>query len=90
MLLHLHNFSRKIYLHVAAAFARPLAFVAALGVLLSRLLMYRKPTESGPRWALLATFLAFQVGAAGPCSDGWIDTCQFHPKHLMKAVLSFQ
>ena len=51
-----------------------LAFVAALGVLLSRLLMYRKPTESGLLWALLATFLAFQVGAAGPAATAYVAT----------------
>ena len=48
--------------------------MAALGVLLSRLLMYRKPTESGLLWALLATFLAFQVGAAGPAATAYVAT----------------
>lgn len=51
-----------------------LAFAAALGVLLSRLLLFRKPTESGLLWALLATFLAFQVGAAGPAATAYVAT----------------
>ena len=51
-----------------------LAFMAALGVLLARLLLYRKPTESGLLWALLATFLAFQVGAVGPAATAYMAT----------------
>jgi diguanylate cyclase (GGDEF)-like protein len=51
-----------------------LAFVAALGVLLARLLLYRKPTESGLLWALLATFLSFQVGAAGATATAYVAT----------------
>ena len=51
-----------------------LAFVAALGVLLARLLLYRKPTESGLLWALLATFLSFQVGAVGPAATAYVAT----------------
>ena len=51
-----------------------LAFAAALGILLARLLLYRKPTESGLLWALLATFLAFQVGAVGPAATAYLAT----------------
>jgi diguanylate cyclase (GGDEF)-like protein len=51
-----------------------LAFVAALAVLLVRLVLYRKPTESGLLWALLATFLAFQVGAVGPAATAYLAT----------------
>jgi diguanylate cyclase (GGDEF)-like protein len=51
-----------------------LAFVAALGVLFVRLVLYRKPTESGLLWALLATFLAFQVGAVGPAATAYMAT----------------
>jgi diguanylate cyclase (GGDEF)-like protein len=51
-----------------------LAFVTALGVLLVRLVLYRKPTESGLLWALLATFLAFQVGAVGPAATAYMAT----------------
>ena len=51
-----------------------LAFVAAFGVLLARLLLYRKPTESGLLWALLATFLSFQVGAVGPAATAYVAT----------------
>jgi diguanylate cyclase (GGDEF)-like protein len=36
--------------------------------------LYRKPTESGLLWALLATFLAFQVGAAGPAATAYMAT----------------
>jgi diguanylate cyclase (GGDEF)-like protein len=51
-----------------------LAFVAALGVLLARLLLCRKPTDSGLLWALLATFLSFQVGAVGPAATAYVAT----------------
>jgi diguanylate cyclase (GGDEF)-like protein len=51
-----------------------LAYVAALGVLFVRLVLYRKPTESGLLWALLATFLAFQVGAVGPAATAYMAT----------------
>jgi diguanylate cyclase (GGDEF)-like protein len=51
-----------------------LAFIAALTVLLVRLVLYRKPTESGLLWALLATFLAFQVGAVGPAATAYLAT----------------
>jgi diguanylate cyclase (GGDEF)-like protein len=51
-----------------------LAFVAGLAVLLVRLVLYRKPTESGLLWALLATFLAFQVGAVGPAATAYLAT----------------
>ena len=51
-----------------------LAFIAALAVLLVRLVLYRKPTESGLLWALLATFLSFQVGAVGPAATAYLAT----------------
>jgi diguanylate cyclase (GGDEF)-like protein len=51
-----------------------LAFAAALGILLGRLLLYRKPTESGLLWALLTTLLAFQAGAAGPAATAYFAT----------------
>ncbi len=51
-----------------------LAFVAALAVLFVRLVLYRKPTESGLLWALLAAFLAFQVGAVGPAATAYMAT----------------
>ena len=51
-----------------------LAFLAALAVLFVRLVLYRKPTESGLLWALLATFLAFQVGAVGPAATAYMAT----------------
>jgi diguanylate cyclase (GGDEF)-like protein len=38
-----------------------LSFVLAFGVLLVRLLLYRKPVESGLLWSLAATFLGLQV-----------------------------
>jgi len=40
-----------------------LAFIAALVVLLVRLLLYHKPLESGLLWALAATFLSLQNNA---------------------------
>ena len=41
-----------------------LAFAAAFAVLLVRLLLYRKPVESGLLWSLAATFLALQANSA--------------------------
>jgi diguanylate cyclase (GGDEF)-like protein len=40
-----------------------LAFVAAFGILLVRLLVYRKPLESGLLWSLVAMFLGLQANA---------------------------
>ena len=51
-----------------------LAFLAALAVLVVRLLLYRKPTESGLLWALLATFLSFQLGGVGPAATAYLAT----------------
>ncbi|MGA9811128.1 MAG: GGDEF domain-containing protein [Terriglobales bacterium] len=51
-----------------------LAFAAAFGVLLARFLLYRQPTESGLLWALVATFLSFQAGAAGPAATAYVAT----------------
>lgn len=51
-----------------------LAFVAALAVVVAKFGLYRKPTESGLLWALLATILAFQAGAVGPTARAYIAT----------------
>ena len=51
-----------------------LAFAAAFGVLLARFLLYRQPTESGLLWALVAAFLSFQAGAAGPAATAYVAT----------------
>jgi diguanylate cyclase (GGDEF)-like protein len=51
-----------------------LAFAAAFGTLLVRFLLYRQPTESGLLWALVATFLSFQAGAAGPAATAYVAT----------------
>ena len=51
-----------------------LAFAAAFGILLVRFLLYRQPTESGLLWALVATFLSFQAGAAGPAATAYAAT----------------
>jgi len=42
-----------------------LAFAGAFAVLLVRLLLYRKPLESGLLWSLAATFLGLQENAVG-------------------------
>lgn len=51
-----------------------LAFAAAFGVLLVRFVLYRKPTESGLLWALVATFLSFEAGAVGPAATAYAAT----------------
>ena len=51
-----------------------LAFAAAFGTLLVRFLLYRQPTESGLLWALVAAFLSFQAGAAGPAATAYVAT----------------
>ena len=51
-----------------------LVLVAALAVLLVRFLLYRKPTESGLLWALVATFLSFQVRGVGPAASAYLAT----------------
>ena len=51
-----------------------LAFAAAFGILLVRFLLYRQPTESGLLWALVAAFLSFQAGAAGPAATAYVAT----------------
>ena len=50
------------------------AFIAALGIVLARFLLYRKPMEGGLLWALLATFLSFQAGAVGPTARAYVAT----------------
>ena len=51
-----------------------LAFVAALGFVLAKFLLYRKPTESGLLWALLATMFSFHAGAVGPTARACVAT----------------
>ncbi len=46
-------------------FATLLAFAAAAVLLLTRFLLFHKPTESGLLWALAACFLALRFGGAG-------------------------
>jgi diguanylate cyclase (GGDEF)-like protein len=50
------------------------AFMAALVVVLVRFKLLRKPTESGLLWALLATLMSFQAGAAGPTARAYVAT----------------
>jgi diguanylate cyclase (GGDEF)-like protein len=49
-------------------------FIAALAVLLTRFLLYRKPVESGLLWSLSATFLALQAGGAGRIASAYVAT----------------
>jgi len=51
-----------------------LAFVVAVGVLLVRVLLHRKPTESGMLWALVAAFFCFQVGGVGTAATAYMAT----------------
>jgi len=51
-----------------------LAFSAAFLVLLVRLLLYRKPTESGMLWSLTAAFAGLQFGGVGRVGSGYFAT----------------
>jgi len=52
----------------------PWIYVAALGVLLIRLLLYRKPLENGLLWSLVATLIALRVGVVGREGDYYFAT----------------
>jgi diguanylate cyclase (GGDEF)-like protein len=51
-----------------------LVFASAFVILLTRLLLYRKPMESGLFWSLAATFLGLQAGGLGRSSTAYIAT----------------
>ena len=51
-----------------------LAFAAAAAVLLLRVLLYGKPTESGMLWTLVAAFFSFQSGGVGPTATAYLAT----------------
>lgn len=49
-------------------------YIATFGVLLIRLLLYRKPFENGLLWSLAATFIALQSGIVGREGDYYFAT----------------
>ena len=49
-------------------------YIATLGVLLIRLMLYRKPLENGLLWALAAALIALRVGATGRVGDFYFAT----------------
>ena len=49
-------------------------YIVALGVLLIRLVLYRKPLENGLLWSLAATLIALRVGAVGREGDFYFAT----------------
>ncbi len=51
-----------------------LAFLAAFTVLLVRFLLYRKPTEGGMLWSLMAAFTGLQFGGVGRVGSGYFAT----------------
>jgi diguanylate cyclase (GGDEF)-like protein len=51
-----------------------LALLVALGILLGRFLLYRKPVESGLVWSLAAAFLGLQAGGVGRIASGYFAT----------------
>jgi diguanylate cyclase (GGDEF)-like protein len=61
VLLHAAFLSRSLFHWTRVPQFALLAFAAAFGVLLVRLLLYRKPLDSGLLWSLAATFLALQA-----------------------------
>jgi len=50
------------------------ALAVALGVLMTRLVTYRKPAEGGFAWALLSSFVALSVGGVGPLARAYFAT----------------
>jgi GGDEF domain-containing protein len=51
-----------------------LGLLVALGVLLGRFFLYRKPVESGLLWSLVAAFLGLQAGGVGRIASGYFAT----------------
>ncbi len=62
--LHAAFLSRSLFHWTRIPQLALLAFAVAFGVLLVRLLLYRKPLESGLLWSLAATFLGLQANGA--------------------------
>ncbi len=58
-------------------FATLLAFATAAVLLLTRLLLFHKPTESGLLWALAACFLALRFGGAGRIPTAYFAAAAF-------------
>jgi GGDEF domain-containing protein len=61
--LHAAVLSRSLFLWTKIPQFALLAFTAAFAVLLARVLLYRKPVESGLLWSLTAIFLGLQTNA---------------------------
>jgi GGDEF domain-containing protein len=51
-----------------------LAFFLAIGILLVRFLLYRKPVESGLLWSLGAVILGLQAGGVGKVATAYVAT----------------
>jgi diguanylate cyclase (GGDEF)-like protein len=51
-----------------------LGLLAALGILLGRFFLYRKPVESGLLWSLAAALLGLQAGGVGRIASGYFAT----------------
>ncbi len=51
-----------------------LAFVAALGLLMVRLVRFHRPTESGMFWSLIAAWLGLNAGGAGKIGTAYFGT----------------
>jgi GGDEF domain-containing protein len=58
-------------------FATLLAFAAAAVLLLTRVLLFHKPVESGLLWALAASFLALYFGGVGRIPTGYFAAAAF-------------
>jgi GGDEF domain-containing protein len=58
-------------------FATLLAFAAAAVLLLTRVLLFHKPVESGLLWALTASFLALYFGGVGRIPTGYFAAAAF-------------
>jgi diguanylate cyclase (GGDEF)-like protein len=65
VLLHLALLNRSLFHWTRIPQPALLGFAVALGVLLARYFLYRKPVEAGLLWSLAATFLALQAGGVG-------------------------
>jgi diguanylate cyclase (GGDEF)-like protein len=72
--LHFQLFSRHLFQWTRIPQPAWLAFFLAIGILLLRFLLYRKPVESGLLWSLGAVILSLQAGGVGKTAGAYMAT----------------
>lgn len=73
-ILHSELLGRQLFSWTRIPQFSLLVFAAALAVLLTRFLLYRKPVESGLLWSLAATLLGLQAGGVGRLATAFFAT----------------